>query len=179
MQKASPSIRKIEWRKRLESARKAIPEARRNEASEAIFELLKNRGRLLSFSTIGSEIDLSRLNLYLAQRGALWLPRLEQGEIVPYSVSELKTGLVLSQYNIPEPDPSQNRRGFHFDAILVPALAFDRDRYRIGYGKGCYDRFLSINGRTRAIGIGFREQLSEESLPRDPWDMRLDELILV
>lgn len=30
----------------------------------------------------------------------------------------------------------------HFDAILVPGLAFDLDGHRLGRGKGCYDRFI-------------------------------------
>jgi 5-formyltetrahydrofolate cyclo-ligase len=65
------------------------------------------------------------------------------------------------------------------DCILVPALGFDQENYRIGYGQGYYDRFLASVGSIHTIGVGFQEQLCEELLPRDPWDVPVKELILV
>ncbi len=40
------------------------------------------------------------------------------------------------------------------DMVIVPLLAVDTDGYRVGYGKGYYDRFLA-NCRTDAIKVGF------------------------
>lgn len=65
------------------------------------------------------------------------------------------------------------------DSILVPGLGFDREMYRIGYGKGYYDRLLSKTGDIPTIGVGFKEQFSEELFPRDPWDIPVRELLLV
>ncbi|AEB11498.1 5-formyltetrahydrofolate cyclo-ligase [Marinithermus hydrothermalis] len=56
------------------------------------------------------------------------------------------------------------------DAVLVPGLAFDREGYRLGYGKGYYDRFLAtLPPHTLTIGLT-AEALVVDRLPRDPWD---------
>lgn len=60
------------------------------------------------------------------------------------------------------------------DLILVPAVACDRQGFRVGYGGGYYDRLLSlpqwVNKPT--IGIAF-EFAYFEKLPSDPWDCQV------
>jgi 5-formyltetrahydrofolate cyclo-ligase len=58
-------------------------------------------------------------------------------------------------YNILEPQKSEIHTG-DIDLVLVPLLAFDRLGYRVGYGKGFYDRFLQPI-QTRKIGLSFFE----------------------
>ncbi len=54
------------------------------------------------------------------------------------------------------------------DLIVVPGIAFDASGFRLGFGKGFYDRFLKgFGGPT--IGLAYDFQLRDE-LPRDPWD---------
>ncbi len=52
--------------------------------------------------------------------------------------------------------------------IVVPALAFDRRGFRIGYGGGYYDRLLA-EASCPSVGLTFHELLLEE-VPREPWD---------
>ncbi|KQM78246.1 5-formyltetrahydrofolate cyclo-ligase [Pedobacter sp. Leaf216] len=44
-------------------------------------------------------------------------------------------------YNILEPQKGSLHKG-EVDLVIVPLLAFDKEGYRVGYGKGFYDRFL-------------------------------------
>ena len=63
------------------------------------------------------------------------------------------------------------------DVVLVPLVLGDRQGNRIGHGKGHYDRALSHlrEGRTVfTIGIAWDNQISEEPIPADPWDVPLD-----
>lgn len=60
--------------------------------------------------------------------------------------------------------------------LLVPLAAFDRRGYRIGYGKGYYDRALSELGPTISIGIGYAAQ-EVEAVPDEPHDRRLDWIV--
>jgi 5-formyltetrahydrofolate cyclo-ligase len=57
------------------------------------------------------------------------------------------------------------------DLILVPAVACDRQGFRLGYGGGFYDRLLSNPqwANKPTVGIVF-EFAYLEQLPRDPWD---------
>ena len=147
-------ISKTKWREILQARRKGLSAERRRQASLAIQEKLLSKGVILSFSPFGSEIDLSPLNQILAAENRLYL--------VPYRIESL-IEVPLTK----------------IDCILVPGLGFDRENYRIGYGKGYYDRFLAGVGSIPTIGVGFREQFCEELLPRDPWDVPVTELILV
>lgn len=60
--------------------------------------------------------------------------------------------------------------------LIVPLAAFDRRGYRIGYGKGYYDRALTELGPTISIGIGYAAQ-EIEAVPDEPHDRRLDWIV--
>ncbi|MCH9608507.1 MAG: hypothetical protein S4CHLAM45_10850 [Chlamydiales bacterium] len=63
------------------------------------------------------------------------------------------------------------------DAILVPALGFDQNYNRLGYGKGFYDKYLAKHPHIPHIGVGFKEQLVK-SLPTESHDISLSALSL-
>ena len=145
-------IQKTECRQILLQRRKAIPPKRREQAAQLLVDALKFEGNILSFLSMGSEIDLGPLNQKLEREHRLF--------IVPYS-TEMQVPLEK------------------ISCILVPGLGFDRKKDRIGYGKGFYDRFLLKAKHILTVGVGFQEQLLETNLPRDPWDISLDQLLLV
>lgn len=60
------------------------------------------------------------------------------------------------------------------DAILVPALGFDGQKHRLGFGAGCYDRYLTrLPENTLVIGVAFDQQLCK-SLPVEEHDRSMD-----
>jgi 5-formyltetrahydrofolate cyclo-ligase len=64
------------------------------------------------------------------------------------------------------------------DVVLVPVVLADRRGVRIGHGKGHYDRALAHlreGGRPLVtIGLAWENQVVDEDIPADSWDMRLD-----
>lgn len=65
------------------------------------------------------------------------------------------------------------------DMIVVPLVAFDRAGARLGYGGGCYDRYLSTLSTTcQIIGIAFDEQRIGR-VPTDAHDLPLPNIISV
>jgi len=61
------------------------------------------------------------------------------------------------------------------DALLVPGLAFDRAGYRVGWGGGYYDRYLSAHGGF-AVGLALDEAIVEH-VPHESHDWALDAVV--
>jgi len=57
-------------------------------------------------------------------------------------------------YGIDEPVNGRDVAPSSIDMVIVPLLCFDKKGYRVGYGKGYYDRFLK-NCRPDCIRVGF------------------------
>ena len=63
------------------------------------------------------------------------------------------------------------------DMIVVPLVAFDRTGARLGYGGGCYDRYLpTLSTSCHIIGIAFDEQCVDH-VPTDTHDLPLPNII--
>lgn len=61
--------------------------------------------------------------------------------------------------------------------IVVPLVAFDRAGARLGYGGGCYDRYLpTVSPACHVIGIAFDEQRVDH-IPTDAHDLPLPNII--
>lgn len=72
-------------------------------------------------------------------------------EISAYQITE-KTEFEKGEFSVEEPKQKLKFDASKIDVVLVPGVAFDRNGGRIGFGKGCYDKFLK---KTRAAKIGF------------------------
>ena len=63
------------------------------------------------------------------------------------------------------------------DMIIVPLVAFDRTGARLGYGGGCYDRYLPILSPVcQIVGIAFDEQRVDQ-VPTDVHDLPLSHIV--
>jgi 5-formyltetrahydrofolate cyclo-ligase len=98
------------------------------------------------------------------------LPRAEKDMINFYEISSTSE-LVAGRFGVMEPLPV--RPAHTIDLIVVPGIAFDKKGYRLGYGKGYYDRYLSEKKPQFAIGLAYNFQLLE-SLPHDAHDVKMD-----
>ena len=92
---------------------------------------------------------------------------------VIHSDDDLRTG----HYGIREPDPFRCEKAVISGKALciVPGLCFDRRGYRLGYGGGYYDRFLSTHKVTR-VGICYSYFMVNE-LIYGKYDVRMDKVI--
>ena len=65
----------------------------------------------------------------------------------------------------------------HFDFVLVPGVAFSPNGYRLGRGKGYYDKFLSKYSNLFTVGVCFREQFYLD-IPTEPHDIPMHKVIV-
>ena len=85
-----------------------------------------------------------------------------------------KTQIESNNWSVPEPVRSTIIKDNEIDAIVVPLLAFDNTGYRVGYGKGYYDRFIAtLNPEILKIGLSFFSPVKQIS-DVDPWDIPLN-----
>lgn len=87
--------------------------------------------------------------------------------------------LEVGKYGIYEPKSEciKQIEPKEIDFVIVPGVAFDLKRNRIGYGAGYYDRFLRLlRPDCLKVGVAFEEQLIKE-VPINEFDVALDMLI--
>ncbi|SDQ50049.1 5-formyltetrahydrofolate cyclo-ligase [Virgibacillus salinus] len=85
--------------------------------------------------------------------------------------------LEVVYYNLLEPIPEKTEKidKRMIELLIVPGLLFDGNGFRIGFGGGYYDRFLSDFPNKR-ISIASNEQIVE-GLPAEPLDIPVDRII--
>ena len=86
--------------------------------------------------------------------------------VVVHSISELVPGT----FGIPEPSNcGKIITQEDIDIAVIPALAFDKEGFRLGRGGGYYDRWLAVYDGF-SVGLA-RQVLLQDSVPRDAWDI--------
>jgi len=97
-------------------------------------------------------------------------------EMTHYLLTD-NTKFKKNEYNIPEPIDGIEVPVSKIDVVFVPLLAADKQGYRVGYGKGFYDKFLSnTSTNTVLVGISYFEPIDAISDVNE-FDIPLDLLI--
>lgn len=163
-------------RKLMKERRSSLDKAFIEESSEKICEKFtaefESANRVLLYSDINNEVKTKKLAENLIKKGVkVYLPKIEGGEILTGPYEE---GLQTGFYGVKEPIVIDNRADF--DVVAVPALAFDSELYRLGYGGGYYDRLLPRLTSCLKVGLGYEFQIISR-LFREEHDYPLDMLI--
>ncbi len=86
--------------------------------------------------------------------------------------------LAINAFGIPEPITGNLVETTQIDLMLIPLLAFDKQGYRVGYGKGFYDRFIAqCRPDVRLIGLSFFEPVDQID-DLNPFDRKLNECLM-
>jgi 5-formyltetrahydrofolate cyclo-ligase len=140
---------------------------------------LKNKKfKLALYYPSSFEINvLKLLELNYISNQDLLLPIIEKGNLMNFFPWKKNEVLKINKYGILEPIKSQQ---YIPDIMLVPMLVFDKDKYRLGYGKGYYDRYLNKYLKKfkniLTIGVAFSFQ-KHHKLPINNKDVKLNYIL--
>ncbi len=164
--------------------RQMLPDIRK-EADRCIAERIRLLQQyqacitLLAYVSTDIEVDtLGIINNALKDGKRVAVPRCVDGTrrmefYYITCIDELQTG----SFGVLEPsaDPQRLITEFSSSICLVPALSYDHSGYRLGYGKGYYDRFLA-NYDGYVVGICYSNCV-QASLPHGRYDRRVSLLV--
>ena len=128
-----------------------------------------------------------RNEIYTHELIKKWLNDGEKNIYVPYiesnidqmkisQIEDFDKDLEKGVYNILEPieKVKKESNNYDLDIIVVPGLIFSKNGYRIGYGGGYYDKFLSrVSDEVKKVGIVYSDFVVDD-LPVDDYDIPVD-----
>ena len=139
--------------------------------------LYKDSESIFCYVPYSNEIDTrSILNRILLDSKILLIPKIVGKEMLAVKVDNLN-GLIKNSYGILEPISDEGYDKEDIDIIIVPALGFDNNGHRIGYGGGYYDKYL-VDYEGGTIGFVLKDFIIENFQHEDK-DIPVKELIVV
>lgn len=179
---------KKEFRKKVINLRKEKDKDFIKHNSDIITEKLlqldciKNAKTIMLYLDFNNEVSTDNLINHLIDLGKIVASPItlkEERKLIPTQITNLKEGIKYGAYNIREPKPefSPSIDIKDLDVVIVPAVAYDKNCYRLGYGGGFYDRFLeNLREDAVTVGIAFDLQIFNE-VPKEPHDAQLDYIV--
>ena len=118
---------------------------------------------------------LKILELKYFSHQTILLPVAEKNNLMNFYQWKKNDVLTINEFGMLEPIKAEAKTP---DIIIVPLLAFDKDKYRLGYGKGYYDRYLNkyikkYKKNTMTVGVAFSFQ-KHHKLPINKNDVKMD-----
>ena len=145
-----------------------------NAQNDQIIKHILNDQKYIDAKCVGLFYPLkNEVNLIALTNGnkQYAFPKVEPDGIHFYLLDS-KTSFRKSKFGVLEP-----HEGLivdqEIDYLLVPALAISKDLYRIGFGKGYYDRFLALHRPKHVYGVIYDFQ-EINSFTQDVFDQKLD-----
>ncbi|HEX8395468.1 MAG TPA: 5-formyltetrahydrofolate cyclo-ligase [Longimicrobium sp.] len=135
---------------------------------------------LLLYATLPGEVGTDAIADEARRRGILLVyPRCLDDRRLALHLVDRHDALRPGRYGIREPDADACpiHRVADVDAALIPGLAWDRARQRLGRGAGYYDRLLADpEWRGFRCGLFFAAQ-EVRAIPADPWDSPMNAIV--
>lgn len=129
---------------------------------------------ILIYVSNNEEVNTLNIINYFLSFKKVAVPRIDNNIMNFYiinSLDELKKGY----FNILEPITNNKVLSYSNSVCITPGICFDNNGYRVGYGKGFYDKFFSKNNIYK-IGLCYKECIIENIII-DKYDINVDEII--
>ncbi|MCF7916315.1 MAG: 5-formyltetrahydrofolate cyclo-ligase [Candidatus Omnitrophica bacterium] len=144
--------------------------------------LYKNSETILFYHPIKGEVDIKEIirKAFLNKKVCLPVTDFVNKRLRIFEIKDLDLGLVKGAFGIREPNKEKAKELDinQIDTVIVPGLAFDRTKNRLGRGGGFYDRLLEkLPNSVKKVGVAFDFQILS-SLPTNLFtDQRVDMIV--
>ena len=146
-----------------------------------LHEYVRARG-IACYVSKDTEVDTRVLIRHSLDHGKrVIIPVVKKGEMDLFfsEIKDLGKELMPGTFGILEPKPEFVRETSLdiVDLMFVPGIAWDRDGYRLGWGRGYFDRVIKrLPPHVRSVGLAFNLQLINR-VPRDQFDLPVDMVV--
>ena len=134
-------------------------------------EIFRNAKKIACYYPIGSEVLTQNIMQELLGDGKeISLPKVQEDDLIFRKITGLKD-LEKGAFGIMEPKdncPEVN----DIDVVLVPTVGITKNGFRLGYGHGFYDRFIS-KSNAKTISLTYSKQIVK-SIPVSENDEKID-----
>ena len=168
------------------AAREALSEQERSVLDDRITQKLLAASEyveattVLTYVSVLSEVSTRMFIEYALRDGkTVAVPRCLPGYCLEFVAIASLEQLVAASFNLLEPAkelPAVTEDQKNNSICIVPALLVDAKGYRLGYGAGFYDRFLSTYPGKK-ICLAYQQSLSRTTLPHTAFDVAVDVVI--
>lgn len=170
---------KTKIRRRIRNKKNILSDMDKSLSSSAVFEKIesliefKNAKSVLMYWSLPDELPTHNFIVKWSTKKQMLLPMVKGDKMLikPFTSTE---ELRKSDMGIWEPE-AQKEYLKQIDLVIVPGIAFDKNKNRLGRGKGYYDRYFNNKNITK-IGVCYDFQLLEV-IPTEPFDARMDKII--
>lgn len=180
------SLEKQRLREERLAAREVLSEQERSVLDDRITQKLLATSEyaeattVLTYVSVSSEVS-TRMFIESALRDGktVAVPRCLPGHCLEFVAITSLDQLIAAPFGLLEPPkelPTLTEEQMDASICIVPALLVDTKGYRLGYGAGFYDRFLSTYPGKK-ICLAYQQNLSQTMLPHTASDVAVDVVI--
>ncbi len=177
---------KRQLRQQMSRLRKDVAPAESERAGQAAaaalidLKLARRAKRIAIYAALPYELPTRRLfDAVVEKTGAALLPRTADPLGLEFFAVECWEALRPGAYGVLEPPNDGTAvRLVPGDLVVVPGVAFDEDGYRLGHGKGYYDRAFAaeLGDAPTLVGFGYEFQIVD-AVPHDHRDRQMDAIV--
>lgn len=138
-------------------------------------ELFQNAEKILAYAPLGNEVDIRPvIKEGWRQNKRIAFPNVFGDTMKYFEISDFSE---LEEGTFHVMEPKEDHPVDWSDAlVLVPGVAFDKKKNRMGYGKGYYDRFFEGKSGCVELGVAYELQIAEQ-LPVEENDLPMAYLV--
>lgn len=181
---------KIYYRKNILKKLNAIDSITKQKWDESLFnqfinsDFLKENNVFAIYYSKKYEPDTKKIiKFLLANKKKVCIPRMNKNsELDFYYINKTEDLIIDNNYEIFQPKENKENlvKPKDIEIIVIPAIGIDKNKFRLGHGKGFYDKFLiKNNSLSKKICLIYPIQLiKNKSLIIDKWDQKISNIFI-